>query len=161
MVLPIIYIGGNEMNKLKTPALSVIGESKANDVLEEGLKTLTENWRNSEPDREDPNCILHYGVDKGEVFGYCEQTDIADYLEYAQYLRDNEIKIGSKDLPFGKIKWVMPRIIKLEMMSRGYPVDEIVSSGDLYEIDVFIEKNFPSLKTTNLILAKQKVPVIA
>lgn len=149
-----------QSKKVNTPALNVLGKTKAQEFIDDGLKSLEENWTNREADKEDPGCVLVYGVDKGETFAYVMQKDIHDYYEYAALLRENEAKLGKKDLPFGKIKWVMPKAIKLEMMSRGYPVDEILMSGDTYEIDVFIEQHFPQLKTTNLILSKQKVPVI-
>ena len=148
------------INKVKAPALIVIGESKARDEIDAGLNSLSNDWHNKEADKEDPNCILHYGVSGGEVFGYCEQRDMDNYLNYAQHLRENEFKIGKKDLPFGKLKWIMPRAVKLEMKARGWPVDEILETGDLYEIDVFIEKHFPELKATSLILSKQKVPLL-
>ena len=148
------------MNTLNTPALSVIGESKAQDEISAGLNSLSDDWHNVEADREDPNCKIHYGVAGGKLFGYCEQSDMNNYLEYARHLRENEFKLGKKDLPFGKLKWIMPRAVKLEMMARGYPIDEIMESGDMYEIDIFIEKHFPELKATSLILSKQKVPLL-
>lgn len=148
--------------KINTPAINVLGETIANDEIATRNKTLTENWKNCEVDPVDPKCKLYYGVDKGDTFAYAVQEDFDDYVKLAAEMRQLEFnrKESGKDSWLGKTKWILPRIIKLEMEARGYPVEDIIATGDLYEIDLFVEKNFPELKTTNLILSRQKLPAL-
>ena len=133
---------------------------KANEEMELGSKHITDNWKNVERDPVDPKCKLVYGVDKGETFAYAEQEDFDDYVALAAEFRALEAENKGKDSWLGKPKWILPRIVKLELMARGYPVEDIIESGDMYEIDLFVEKHFPELKTTNLMLSKQKVPLV-
>ena len=148
--------------KINTPAINVLGETIANDEIATRNKTLTENWKNCEVDPVDPKCKLYYGVDKGDTFAYAVQEDFDDYVKLAAEMRQLEFnrKESGKDSWLGKTKWILPRIIKLEMEARGYPVEDIIATGDLYEIDLFVVKNFPELKTTNLILSRQKLPAL-
>ena len=141
------------MNTLSMPALNVLGSVKAKAMIESGLKSLSENWENVERDNIDPNCIIRYGVDKGEVFGQAIQTDIEDYIELARLKREIETENPKNNdnnpfLPtFG-----LPRAVKLDLEARGFPVDEMIQSGDFKEIHGIIEKEFPQLKWTNVIL---------
>ena len=139
-------------------ALGVLGKVFAEEKCVESEKRITENWKNVEVDPQDPKCKLIYGVEHGDVFAHAAQEDFDDYIKLAAEYRMLENENKGKDSWLGKIKWIMPRIVKLEMEARGYPIDEMVREGDLYEIDCFIEKNFPELKTTNLILKHGKLP---
>lgn len=141
-------------------AINILGQTMAKEEVEAQKRSLTDNWENCEIDPVDPKCKLYYGVDKGETYAYAVQEDFADYIALAAEFRQLEAEGKHKDSWLGKPKWILPRIIKLEMEARGYPIEDIMESGDLYEIDLFVEKHFPQLKTTNLILSRQKVPVV-
>ena len=62
----------------------------------------------------------------------------------------------SKDSWLGTVKWILPRAIHIDLIARGYPVEDMIASGNLYEIDKYVEENCPELKTTKLLLKKLK-----
>ena len=129
-------------------------------LIDEGTRELNKNWENIEVDSYDPKCKLVYGVQDGKAYGYAVQEDFDDYVKYAKELRDMEGSLGKKDLWLGKIKWILPRAIHLDLIARGYPIQEMQESGDLYEIDCYVEDNCPELKTTKLFLKRQKTKKI-
>ena len=140
---------------LKTPALNILGEVKARKLIADGNKSLKDNWENTERHPHDKNCIIKYGVDKGEVYGQVIQLDMEEYIELARLKREIELDNPKNNdnnpfLPtFG-----LPMAIRMELEARGFPLQEMMNSGDFTEINGIIEREYSYLKWTNVILKK-------
>ena len=137
------------------PALNVLGEVTANALIEKGEKSLEENWENVYVHPHDSNCIIRYGVDKGEVYGQAIQTNMDDYITLAKLKREAEIDNPKNhdNNPF-LVAFGLPTSIKLDLEARGFPINDMVESGDFTEIHGIIETEYPYLKWTNVILRK-------
>lgn len=135
---------------LTMPALCVAGKMKAEAMIAAGERTLKENWVNKERHPNDPNCIISYGVDKGEVYGSATQLDMEEYLELARLKREIELANPKNhdNNPFLQT-YGLPLAVKLDIEARGYSFDQ---EHDKPEINKIIEKEFAGLKWTNVIL---------
>ena len=130
---------------------------KAKDEIAAGDRSLKENWENVERHPNDPNCIIRYGVDKGEVYGCAIQLDIDEYVELAKLKRELE-----KDNPKNHdnnpflATFGLPTSVRMELEARGFPIQDMITSGDFTEIHGIIEREYPYLKWTNVLLRKNK-----
>lgn len=138
--------------RLALPGILSLTEKMADNAVLDGKKNLGEDWENRFRDDEDPNCELVYGVKNGKAYGYALQHDFEEYKKLAKYLRELEKDGSQKDSWLGTMKWVLPRAIMIDLEARGYPISEIMASGDFSDIDHYVEDNCPELKTTKLML---------
>ena len=145
-----------EKGKINIPSLNRLGSVMAQNAIDDGLKNLKEDWENREVDSKDPNCEIVYGVADGKVYGYAIQKDFDGYKQLAAYMRQLEGDGTSHDSWLGKPKWILPRAIEIDLTARGYPLQEIIESGNTKEIDHYVEDNCPELKTTKLYLKALK-----
>ena len=139
------------------PALNVLGGMKAQELINKGEKSLSDNWENRERHPHDPNCIIKYGVKNGEVYGQAMQLDMDEYAELARLKReierdnpknhDNNPFLPTFGLPFA---------VRMDLEARGCDFDLMTQTGDFTEIHGIIEKEYPYLKWTNVILTKRK-----
>lgn len=143
-----------EKGRLDIPSLNKLGEVMATQHVNEMKKSMESDWENREVDKIDPNCIIVYGVKDKKAYGYAIQKDFDEYKRLARYMRELEGDGSGKDSWLGKVKWILPRAIHIDLLARGYPVEDMIASGVLYEIDKYVEENCPELKTTKLILKK-------
>ena len=120
--------------------------------LDNSLKS--ENWKNVQPYSD--GCRLHYGVHDGKFFAYGEQDDINEIKQYCRERRMEEANNPNAYKWLGVVKWVMPKILELELMARGYPIEQMIATGELKELDKVFEKEYPEFKTTNLTLTTIK-----
>ena len=146
-----------DKKEFSMPALNVLGGMKAQELINKGEKSLNENWENTEKHPHDRNRIIKYGVDKGEVYGKAIQPDMDEYIELARLKREIE-KANPKNhdnnpfLPtFG-----LPFAVRMDLEARGYDFEEMTQTGDFTEIHGIIEREFPYLKWTNVILTKRQ-----
>ena len=143
--------------KIYTPAINVLGETKAKKYIDAGNKSLKENWENKERDSVDPKCILVYGVKDGQVYGGCIQEDFNDYIELAKLKREIE-KDNPKNNdnnPFMPI-FGLPRAIELDLTFRGYPMEEMKAHGDYRELYHMLDTELKAFKWTNRFLSLNK-----
>lgn len=143
-----------EKGRINIPSLNRLGEQMAMNEVNDLKKSMESDWENREVDKVDPNCIIVYGVKDGAAYGYAIQKDFDDYKRLAAYMRQLEGDGSAKDSWLGTIKWILPRAIHIDLIARGYPVEEMIQSGNLEEIDAYVEDNCKELKTTKLFLKK-------
>ena len=143
-----------EKGRLNIPSLNKLGEVMAVNHVNETKKSMEADWENREVDSIDPNCVIVYGVKDGAAYGYAIQKDFDEYKRLARYMRELEGNGAGKDAWLGKIKWILPRAIHIDLIARGYPVEEMKQTGDFSEIDAYVEDHCPELKTTKLFLKK-------
>ena len=143
-----------EVGKLDIPSLNKLGKQMAINEVNDMKKSMESDWENREVDRVDPNCIIVYGVKDGAAYGYAIQKDFDEYKRLARYMRELEGDGAGKDSWLGKVKWILPRAIHIDLIARGYPVEEMIKSGNFEEIDAYVEDTCPELKTTKLFLKK-------
>ena len=143
-----------EKGRLNIPSLNKLGEVMAVNHVNDTKKSMEADWENREVDKMDPSCIIVYGVKDKRAYGYAIQKDFDDYKRLARYMRELEGNGAGKDSWLGKPKWILPRAIYIDLIARGYPVEEMQHTGDFSEIDAYVEDNCPELKTTKLFLKK-------
>ena len=141
--------------RLNAPGIISKLKDYAAEAVAAGEKTLTEDWLNHEVSPRDPNCIYHYGVQRGDLTGWVEQKDYKAYADLAKEYRNLEASGGIKDW-FGKLAFVLPESVSIDIVARGYPLKEMQETGDYSELYQYIEKYVPELKTTNLKLTPNR-----
>ena len=108
-----------ETNKeFSMPALNVLGGVKAQELINKGEKSLSDNWENVERHPHDPNCIVKYGVKNGEVYGQAMQLDMDEYAELARLKREIE-----RDNPKNHVllnPYVLQRVIQRQVRKDCY-----------------------------------------
>ena len=143
-----------EKGRLDIPSLNKLGKQMAINEVNDAKRSMESDWENREVDRVDPNCIIVYGVKDGAAYGYAIQKDFDDYKRLARYMRELEGDGTGHDSWLGKPKWILPRAIYIDLIARGYPVEEMKQTGNFEEIDAYVEDNCKELKTTKLFLKK-------
>lgn len=113
-------------------------------------KALNENWKNQTVSQD--GSIIHYGCEDGKFYAYAEWDKMAEVIADCRAIREEEAKDPNAYKWLGVQKWIMPSFIKLDLESRGVPVDEILQSGDHRELDKFFETDYKEFKLTNLSL---------
>ena len=132
----------------------IVNLIKDNWSLDKETKALNENWSftESHPD----GFKVTYAMQDGKIVAWGTQEDLGDYLELCALKRQAESENPNYLSKAMIQKWILPPVIKFDLEARGYPVDEMLKTGDTYELDVIIEDQYPLLKCTNLILKKYK-----
>ena len=140
-------------NEVKIPLPGVVKMLKKFDHDAE-ISALNEDWKFSEthPD----GFTVHYAMQDGKIVAWGTQHDLGDYLELCKLKREAEANDPKYLSKMAIQKWILPPIIKFDLEARGFPVMEMLQTNDTYELDVIIERDYPLLKTTNLILTKYK-----
>ena len=123
---------------------------KAKQKAEQDNKLANEDWKNTEQYSE--GCRVVYGVEGGKFFAYGEQDDLEEIKWYCRQKRMEEAANPKAFHWLGVQKWVMPKILELELMSRGFPIEQMIASGDLKELDKLFDTEFKEFKLTNLML---------
>ena len=116
-------------------------------------KSLKEDdWENKEVLGD--GTIVTNGCKNGELYAYATHNQIADYVEYCRTAREVEAEMlaSKKDLWLGLPKWIMMDWMRLELMARGYPVDEMINAGETKEFDKIYDTEWQEFKLTNLLL---------
>ena len=136
------------MNKLQTPG--ILSRMEEMISVDDELNALNDDWENKEihPD----GFTVVYGMQDGKGYAYAIQDDVDQIVEYCRKEREIEAANPKAFEWLGVRKWVMPSFLKFELEARGYPVDEIINSGDLRELDKVFETEFSEFKLTNLCL---------
>lgn len=143
------------MSKLNSPGIIDKLKDYAASEVAHGEKTLAEDWVNTEVSPRDPNCVYHYGVQRGNLFGRVVQKDYDNYVKLAQEYRDLEKEGQIKDW-FGKLAFILPESVSIDIVARGYPLSDMQATGDYTELYPYIENHVPELKTTNLKLTPNR-----
>ena len=141
--------------RLSTPGIIDKLKDYAAVELATGEKTLKDDWLNTEVSPRDPNCTYYYGVQRGNLTGYVVQKDYANYVELAKEYRELEKSGGAKDW-LGKLAFVLPESVSIDIVARGYPLTDMQQTGNYSELYEYIEKHVPELKTTNLKLTPNR-----
>ena len=141
--------------RLSAPGIISKLQDMAAEAIALGEKNLKDDWLNHEVSPRDPNCVYHYGVQRGNLTGWVEQRDYPKYVELAQEYRDLEATGEIKDW-FGKLAFVLPESVSIDIVARGYPLQEMHATGDFSEMYEYIEKFVPELKTTKLKLTPNR-----
>ena len=134
--------------KISTPGILSALELKVS--LDDELKGLNEDWENKElhPD----GFTVVYGMQDKKMYAYAVQDDVEQIVEYCRLRRDDERSNPESYKWLGVQKWAMPSFLKFELEARGYPVQEMINSGDFKELDKVFEFEYPEFKLTNLCL---------
>ena len=161
-----------EGKKMATPNLSSIVKNGAMDMMKAGSDGLEEDWSAS-PDimkcgackgtgfdfEDGVPCIgcdgsgkdyeIHYGVKDGAAYAYVVQYGHDAIIEYCKACREAEVdnlRVNAAMLR----AFVLPQAIRMDLIAAGWPVDEMVNSGNNRELANHIAKSYPEYLTTNL-----------
>ena len=168
-------IGFNKPNNnIEAPAICNHIRSEVQSAIEEGEKSLEEDWTNIEKepcnnckgsgyDLEDRmTCIacdgtgtdyeFHYGVVDGVVYARVVQNGIEAFLEYCKTRREEETNEWKKDYALGLSAFAIPNSVRCELVAQGYPVDDWEKAGDMRSFARAVQKHYPLFMTTNVII---------
>ena len=121
---------------------------KAIEKAENGLEK--ENWSNKSVSTD--GSVVHYGSEDGKFYAYATWDLMADVIADCKAIREIEAECPDAYKGMGLNMWIMPPFIKLDLESRGVPVDEILKSGSHSELDKYFEDDYREFKLTNLSL---------
>ena len=113
-------------------------------------KSLNENWSNKTVSTD--GSVVHYGCQDGKFFAFAEWDQMVPVMEDLRVIREEEAKNPNAHKWLGGMLWIMPPFIKLDLESRGVPVDEMLQSGEHRELDPYFERDYPEFKLTNMSL---------
>ena len=123
---------------------------KQEALADNSLKS--EDWENKEVLGD--GTVVTNGCKNGELYAYASHNQIADYIDYCRQARivEAEMLASKKDLWIGLPKWIMMDWMRLELMARGYPVDEMIAEGETKEFDKIYDTEWKEFKLTNMLL---------
>ena len=125
------------------------------DVLREQAKLdnslKNENWENVQEYA--GGCRVVYGCQDGKLYAYGVQDDISEIIAECRRVREEEAANPNAYKWLGVRKWHMPKILELELMSRGYPIEQMIRENELSELDKLFDTEFKEFKLTNLMLS--------
>ena len=160
-------------NKVEAPGMVELMIDEVNDMLKgEDTKKLEKDWQEhhkeickvcngSGYDPEDKvSCFgcegsgidfeVHYGCYDGQPKGYVVAYGLDFFKEMCKAHREAEdpgmIAKGAWLRPF-----MLPHFLKIELMSRGYPVDDMLTNNNgIRELANVVSNEYPEFMTTNL-----------
>lgn len=118
---------------------------------------LVKDWETTE--KLEDGLSITYGVKDKKSFAFFIEDDFEERLIACKYFRDREMGLLDRQKTPHNQEYIITKGLRLELMARGIPVDEIMMSGDQKaweEIDYIIETEFPLLKLTNRTLLRRK-----
>ena len=155
-----------------TPAITKGITDEIYAKVEHGEATLEDDWINKEvqPCRmcnasgydldEKMSCIacdgtgvdyeLVYGVQDGIAYAKVVQNGMQAIMDVCKAKRERETKQWVKQA--GKEVFMIPNSARLELIAKGYPVDEWEKAGDMRSYAKAVQRYFPAFMTTNLVI---------
>ena len=157
--------------KLNTPTIANAFKNEAMDTVEQGLKKLEENWKNTEFKtcktcggmRFDPedgsSCIacdstgidmkIEYGVEDGKFFSRVTQNGIAAVSALCEEYKQAERSMGLVQRANSWIRpYLLPSAARMELEASRPDFKEAEDAGEIIKAAKIVRRHYPQFMST-------------
>jgi len=158
---------------MKTPTLEKCFENEAQDMVEAGMKSLQEDWKNTEQkackvcqgtgidpvdlhmcygcDGTGVSMVVEYGVSGGQFYSRITERGIDRLKDLCAAYREQHRDMGLINRANASMQhtYLLPEAAKMELTFMYPEFEEMVNVGDHRSIAKLVQKHYPEFLTTS------------